>query len=50
MAFFVSWNINRGLGMGEFRDVHGNRIARRVGDRIWGNYGNWVYEIRGDRI
>ena len=34
--------------MTEYRDVCGNRIAKKLGDRILDNYGNWVYEIRGD--
>ena len=33
-----------------WRDTSGNIVARRIGDRIWDNYGNWLYEIRGDRI
>ena len=33
-----------------WRDTNGNIVARRIGDRIWDNYGNWLYEIRGDRI
>jgi len=34
----------------EIRDIHGNIVARKVGNRILDKYGNWVYEIVGDRI
>jgi hypothetical protein len=30
-----------------FMDTYGNRIARRIGDRIEDNSGTRVYEIRG---
>ena len=33
-----------------WRDTTGNIVAKKIGDRIWDNFGNWLYEIRGDRI
>jgi len=32
------------------RDTRGKNVTRRVGDRLFDNSGNWLFEIRGDRI